>query len=80
MDDTCALCKQEQETRDHLFFRCSFSKPICKMVLHLCGLRREVFDWDGELSWAIQKLKGKAWNFMLLRIGWNAFIYQIWKE
>ena len=50
------------------------------MVLSLCDVRREVLDWNGELTWVVQKLKGKALISMFLRIGWNAFIYQMWRE
>ena len=38
----CPLCKQEQETRNHIFFECSFSKAIWKMILTLCELKRDV--------------------------------------
>ena len=65
----CSLCKQEQETRNHLFFECSFSKAIWKFILSLCGLRRDVLDWNYELKWATQKLKGKSLISTLLRIG-----------
>ena len=27
-DGLCTLCKQEQESRDHLFFECSYSKAM----------------------------------------------------
>ena len=80
MDGLCLLCKQEQESRDHLFFSCSFSKEIWKKVLLLCGLNREVLGWIEELAWAEQRLKGKALISHVLRVGWNAFIYHVWKE
>ena len=76
----CPLCKQEQETRNHLFFECSFSKAIWKMILTLCDLRRDTSCWNQELKWASQRLKGKALISTLLRIGWNAYIYHMWKE
>ena len=33
-----------------------------------------------ELKWAIQKLKGKALISIVLKVGWNAFIYHVWRE
>ena len=80
MDGLCTLCKQEQETRDHLFLACSFSNVIWRRVLSLCGLNREVLSWNGELAWAVKKLKGKALITMVLKVGWSAFIYEIWRE
>ena len=41
MDDTCVLCQQEAETREHLFFECSFAVEIWKEMLRQCGLGRE---------------------------------------
>ena len=76
----CSLCKQVEESRDHLFFECPFSKEIWKQILCLCGLRRTVLDWHYEFKWAIQKVKGKSMISMVLRVGWNAFIYHIWRE
>ena len=66
--DCCALCKQDQKTRDHLFFGCPFSKAIWQKVLSLCGLKREVMEWKNELSWDAQKIKGKSLISLILRI------------
>ena len=79
-DGLCTLCKQEQESRDHLFFECSYSKAVLKKVLQLCGLNREVLDWKREFAWAVQRIKGKTLITRILKIGWNAYIYCIWKE
>ena len=70
----------ENETRNHLFFECSYSKKIWQQVLGLCRFRRDVLVWSYELRWAVQKLKEKSLISLILRIGWNAYIYQIWKE
>ena len=80
MDDTCVLCQQEAETREHLFFEYSFAVEIWKEMLRQCGLGRESLCWEGELKWAATKLKGKAMISTLLRVGWNAFVYHIWRE
>ena len=80
MNGLCCFCKHEQETMDYLFFSCPYSKVIWKLVLSLCGLDREVLDWEGELKWAVLKLKGKVLLSKVLRIAWSSFIYHIWKE
>ena len=46
----------------------------------MCGLQRDITSWNGELKWVILKLKGKSLITLLIRIGWNAFIYNIWQE
>ena len=77
---TCVLCKQAMENRNHLFFGCSFSRKIWKGVLQLCGLRREVCDWEEELTWAYQKFKGASLLSTILRSAWSACVYFLWKE
>ena len=48
MDGSCAFCN-EQETRDHLFFGCSFSQELWKEVLQMNGLKKKVLPWEQEL-------------------------------
>ena len=45
-----------------------------------CGLDKEVTGWEEELKWTMKRLKGKALISILLRIGWSAFIYHVWRE
>ena len=80
VDGQCALCKQENETRNHLFFGCRFSQSVWKGILQLNGLGRGVMCWQEELKWAYQKLKGKSLITLIMRCAWSAFIYAIWKE
>ena len=37
-------------------------------------------DWHYEFKWAVQKMKETSMISMVLRVGWNAFIYQIRRE
>lgn len=67
VDDKCVLCNCDAESRNHLFFECSFSNEIWSRVLSLCGLQRSVRCWKMELAWAAKKFKGKA-------------LYHIWRE
>ena len=46
----CDLCKQKNETRNHMFFGCEFSRSIWKEVLQLSGLRKEVLSWDEKMK------------------------------
>ena len=70
----------EQKTRDHLFFGCSFIKELWIKVLQMSGLQRRVLTWDQELEWTVHKLKEKALISNLLKIAWSAVIYNIWRE
>ena len=59
MSGTCCLCQMDLESRDHLFFGCSYSRSIWGMILSLCGLSRVIGGWSDELQWAVQNLKVK---------------------
>lgn len=76
----CKLCGQEDESRSHLFIMCSFSKQVWKQVLMLCGIMRNVQDWNYELFWAVKNSKGKTLSARILQSAWCAFIYEIWRE
>ena len=46
----------------------------------LCGIRREVGNWEEELKWAMRKIKGKSLISIVLNTAWKAFIYHVWRE
>ncbi|KAK8277886.1 hypothetical protein V6Z11_D09G003000 [Gossypium hirsutum] len=79
-DKLCKLSNSELETRNHLFFECSYSKGIWKSILGLCRIDREIIDWQRELQWAYIKLKGKTLIAIIVRTAWNAYVYLIWEE
>ena len=80
VDDKCVMCRNAEETRDHVFFGCTFFKKIWNEVLALCGKAKEVTSWREKVEWAISRLKGKSLSSTILRIAWNAAIYFIWIE
>ena len=58
VDGVCVLCGGAEETRDHLFSECIFSKQLWKEILVLSGHTRGVSNWSGELQWVLQRCKG----------------------
>ena len=69
MDGICELCHQELETKDHVFFGCSYAVSIWKEILRKCGLGRESLGWERELKWASIKLRGKVLITTMLKVG-----------
>ncbi|KAE8682586.1 Myosin-17 [Hibiscus syriacus] len=51
-DGLCVLCKETQETRDHLFMECPLTSSLWKEILILTGLRRSSLSCDHQMSWA----------------------------
>ena len=76
---TCWLCNTEAETRDHLFFECSFSKEVwIGTIKHLAG-RGEVYKWDRVLR-IVEKGLHKWSSTVLLRYCFQAVAYALWHE
>ena len=75
---TCLLCNQGDESRDHLFFSCSFSSEL--WIHH--ARRTETTPstgWNDSLN-RMQSLPGRPWRRKLQLIVWQAVIYSIWQE
>ena len=80
VDGRCVLCREAEETRNHLFYGCEFSQGIWREVLKLCGKQREVTSWDEEFQWIVKKLKRKSLASVIMRVAWHTIIYIIWAE
>ena len=80
VNSLCKLCQNGDETRDHLFFQCSYSNEVWRTILQLCGLNRSIMTWFDELVWAVKRMKGRALLSIVMRLAWRASIYYIWRE
>ena len=76
----CYLCQSANESKDHLFFECNYSREIWAMILTKCSISKAIGNWNEELQWAIQHMKRKQLAPTLLRVAWKALIYYIWRE
>ncbi|CAA7058009.1 unnamed protein product [Microthlaspi erraticum] len=79
IDGTCLLCRTEPESRDHLFFQCSYSAFVWrKLFLHL-QLSNVLMNWGPLLSW-FQVANLDATTRSALLQAWQGAIYELWKE
>ncbi|XP_019244491.1 PREDICTED: uncharacterized protein LOC109224365 [Nicotiana attenuata] len=77
----CALCMtDEEETHDHLFFECSYSKFIWKQILRLFGIDRQVGRWQEEIEWMATKTKSRNTKWKILGNTSAAIVYHTWME
>ncbi|GKV25846.1 hypothetical protein SLEP1_g35229 [Rubroshorea leprosula] len=79
IDDTCMLCKDANEFRDHLFFSCPYSRQLWEQISLLLGVP-STCSWQDVLTWFCRKTKRKALYNTLLKLAWCASIYYIWTE
>ena len=73
IDPTCVLCKQEVETRNHLFFSCAYSSQIWRMLMR--GLLRSGYTerWDDIVELMLVQGQDRV-RFFLIRYAWRATI------
>ena len=79
-DDTCVMCGDAVETRDHLFFACPAVQNVWKTVLTRLGTAYICNSWEQELEEAVNRFKGSS---LFARLGSCCFaitVYCIWQE
>lgn len=79
VDTTCILCRNGQETRNYLFFECSFSSSIWKQLTK--GILRNGFtdDWEALVRLFSTSTMGKQQLFCL-KYAFQAVLYAVWRE
>lgn len=79
IDVTCVLCKEAQETCQHLFFGCGYSGEILKEMVG--GILKGDFttDW-GELIPIISNPRCSSTEVLLLRYTFQIVAHTIWRE
>lgn len=56
MDLKCSLCMAVDESRNHIFAGCDFSKGIWMRIFGLYNIQRIPGDWFNELHWLLIEL------------------------
>ncbi|XP_023644828.1 uncharacterized protein LOC111832493 [Capsella rubella] len=74
----CLLCNNSLESRDHLFFNCSYSWIVWAPVAVRCGLQPNR-SWDRTLN-HLQALTGPRANKRLSLLVWQCSLYLLWGE
>nr|VDD20348.1 unnamed protein product [Brassica oleracea] len=79
IDPTCVLCKQEVETRNHLFFSCTYSSQIWRMLMR--GLLRSGYTerWDDIVELMLAQGQDRV-RLFLIRYTFQAAAHSIWRE
>jgi hypothetical protein len=78
-DTQCVFCRNGIESRDHLFFSCSFSSRIWKTCLNRCFNQHPLLDWQSMLDEACSKWKTKKMLGVLCRLILSSTMYHLWR-
>ena len=86
-NSNCLLCDIEEETRDHLFFKCSKSMKCLQELRNWLGWRASSTNLLSILRWIqrekVSKFKKKVYNAMiaaLVYVLWHQRNLCLWKE
>ncbi|XP_019260266.1 PREDICTED: uncharacterized protein LOC109238290 [Nicotiana attenuata] len=79
-DVTCCLCNSEEQTIDHLFFKCTYSSRVWTAMLQWQGIQRQPMMWANELEWAGKYYRGRSTIAELYKLVLAGTLYYIWQE
>ena len=79
INSTCVLCQQEVETRNHLFFSCSYSTRIWQKMMRGLLQSRYTEDWEAIIAILLDGRQDNV-RLFLLRYAFQAAAHTIWWE
>ncbi|KAF8107081.1 hypothetical protein N665_0126s0001 [Sinapis alba] len=77
-DPTCLLCNSAPETRDHLFYQCSYSWHLWQRVALRCSFTPSQ-QWNQTIS-DLQAIPAASTTSQLILLAWQSTMYYIWTE
>lgn len=79
LQGTCTFCNNHIESRDHLFFSCSYGTEVWEAVAkHIYGARFST-NWQSIITTACNKWHGQVESF-IARYVFQTAVYTIWRE
>lgn len=79
IDPKCVLCKQDIESRDHLFYTCPFSGQIWRKLVKGLLLARYTGKWEEIVAILLDQRIDRV-KLFLLRYTFQATAHSIWRE
>jgi len=76
----CSLCKRGQDSHDHLFFECSFSKQLWELIIPYIGVHISSNKWDDIIDLLVVSLKHNSVQHLICKLLFAATVYYIWQE
>lgn len=77
----CVLCQEEQETCQHLFFKCRYSGTIWKELVGGIMKNRFTFEWNELLDVVSQSSsRFTSTELFIIRYTFQAWVHSVWRE
>ncbi|XP_058754588.1 uncharacterized protein LOC131627751 [Vicia villosa] len=78
-DLRCAFCP-EQETINHIFFECRWTRSVWTQMLVWLGYHHVPGNWQYEKQWITMETNKKGWRRQLLKAATTELMYAIWQN
>lgn len=78
IDPKCCLCAHMDESTEHLFFSCSFTRSVWERIRAWVGLRRAMSTLHIVMKWIKKESRGTSWHNKAKRIALVSTVYHIW--
>ena len=79
LDPICLLCGEGDESRNHLYFDCSFSSMVWRSLMQQFHLSSVPLMCADILHWLPNPHTDPMVRLAILQL-WQAAIYELWKE
>lgn len=76
----CALCNEDSDSHQHLFFACNYAKQFWNRVCLKTGLHWDEWDWNDTIRRQAGMEHGNNITSIIRRISIAASVYLIWRE
>lgn len=76
----CVLCEKSiEETMEHLYFECDYSRQLWATLLKWLGETHIIGSWNAETEW-LEKRSSSRVKAQLLRFLYATVVYLVWAE
>ncbi|XP_019250940.1 PREDICTED: uncharacterized protein LOC109229843 [Nicotiana attenuata] len=80
-EDKCSLCQGQEETRDHIYVECSYTREVLKRVMHWAQkLSLTGTNWEQHVQEVIRRAKGRSREAQLFKMLYTEMVHNIWIE
>ncbi|KAJ0939765.1 hypothetical protein HanRHA438_Chr02g0064921 [Helianthus annuus] len=76
----CPLCHHDRDSRDHLFFQCSFATKIWDSVRKMVNMESVNNTWSSIMQWMIQNANSRKLDRIVGKLLIAAATYFVWQE
>lgn len=79
VDQSCSLCRAEDESIDHLFFRCHFVRQVWSKIKSWLGLHRSLTTLKAAVKWVIKEARGTGIQAKMKKLALASSTYFLWE-